>query len=154
MQNIHILIIRIAAMCTYRFNQFAHPSCTSLFILLFIKSLYTVLHNLFVLYILFVLHFLFYCTFYALFLFFNFVYLYLYIYALVLCYLYLILILYIFFCTVHWADLTWFTFHFWLYPVEFSMWRINKPWTLNLDSQFMKNHAALVYMLLLLHIIH
>ncbi len=46
-----------------RYNPFAHPSCTSLFILLFIKSQYTVLH------ILFVLHFLFYCTFYSLFLF-------------------------------------------------------------------------------------
>ncbi len=25
--------------------------------------------------------------------------------------------LFLFFCTVHWADLIWFTFHFWLYPV-------------------------------------
>ncbi len=33
------------------------------------------------------------------------------------------------FCTVHWADLTWFTFHCWLYSVSFSMWRI-KPWNL------------------------
>ncbi len=25
--------------------------------------------------------------------------------------------LFVFFCTVHWADLSWFTFHYWLYPV-------------------------------------
>ncbi len=31
-----------------------------------------------------------------------------FIYSLVLCYV---------FCTVHWADLTWFTFHYWLYSV-------------------------------------
>ncbi len=40
----------------------------------------------------------------------------------------------IFFCTVHWADLTWFAFHFWLYTVYCSMWQINKPWTLNLEQ--------------------
>ncbi len=49
-----------------RYNPFAHPSCTSLFILLFIKTQYTVLH------ILFVLH---YCIFYPLFfLFFTYIY--------------------------------------------------------------------------------
>ncbi len=54
-----------------------------------------------------VLHFsLFYYTFYSSFF-------YLYIYALVWCYFYIIFIL----CTVHWADLIWSTFHFWLYPV-------------------------------------
>ncbi len=59
-----------------------------------------------------VLHFsLFYYTFYSLFLFFT--YIYIYIYALVWCYFYIIFIL----CTVHWADLIWSTFHFWLYPV-------------------------------------
>ncbi len=47
---------------------------------------------------------LFYYTFYSLFLFFT------YIYALVWCYFYIICIL----CTVHWADLIWSTFHFWL----------------------------------------
>ncbi len=36
-----------------------------------------------------------------------------YIYALVWCYFDIIFIL----CTVHWADLIWSTFHFWLYPV-------------------------------------
>ncbi len=81
-ENIHILIIRIAAMCTYP----VQPVCTSLpsllFILLFIKS-----HILF-LHILLVWHFsLFYCTFYSLFLFFT------YIYALVLCNFYIIFIL-------------------------------------------------------------
>ncbi len=64
------------------------------------------------LHILFVLHFFYSianCTLY-----FSFFFTYIYIYALVLCYFYLT---FIFFCTVHWADLTWFTFHFWLYPV-------------------------------------
>ncbi len=46
-------------------------------------------------------------------LFISFFYLYIYIYALVWCYFYIIFIL----CTVHWADLIWSTFHFWLYPV-------------------------------------
>ncbi len=41
------------------------------------------------------------------------IYIYIYIYALVWCYFYIIFIL----CTVHWADLIWSTFHFWLYPV-------------------------------------
>ncbi len=76
----------VLLLCVHiRYNRFAHPSCTSLFILLFIKSQYTVEH------ILFDLHFLFYCTFYSVFLFF-FLYLYLYIYALVLCYFYYIFI--------------------------------------------------------------
>ncbi len=59
-----------------RYNPFAHPSCTSLFILLYIKSQYTVLH------ILFVLHFLFYSTFYSLFVLF---YLLIFIYMLLCC---------------------------------------------------------------------
>ncbi len=102
-------------MCTYP----VQPVCTSLlFILLFIKS-----HILF-LHILLVLHFsLFYCTFYSLFLFFT----YIYICSCVVLLLYNFLL----FCTVHWADLIWSTFHFWLYPVSFIMWQIKKPWTLN-----------------------
>ncbi len=38
----------------------------------------------------------------------------------------------LFFCTVHWADPSWPTFHYWLYPVWLCMWQINKnlePWT-------------------------
>ncbi len=38
----------------------------------------------------------------------------------------------LFFCTVHWADLSWPPFHYWLYPVWLCMWQINKnlePWT-------------------------
>ncbi len=46
-------------------------------------------------------------------LFISFFFTYIYIYALVWCYFYIICIL----CTVHWADLIWSTFHFWLYPV-------------------------------------
>ncbi len=96
-KNIHILIIRIAAMCTYP----VQPVCTFLssllFILLFIKSHILFLHILLVFAHLtclahLVLHFsLFYYTFYSLFLFFT------YIYALVWCYFYIIFIL----CTVH-----------------------------------------------------
>ncbi len=93
-----IPIIRIAATCIYP----AQPVCTSLIILLFIKSQYTVLCTSYLF-----CTFLFYCTFYSLFLFFT------SIYAPVLCYLFN----FFFFCTVLWADLTWFTFHFWLYPV-------------------------------------
>ncbi len=31
-----------------------------------------------------------------------------------------------FFCTFHWADLSWLTFHYWLYPVWLCMWQIIK----------------------------
>ncbi len=31
-----------------------------------------------------------------------------------------------FFCTVHWADLSWPPFHYWLYPVWLCMWQINE----------------------------
>ncbi len=37
-----------------------------------------------------------------------------------------------FFCTVHWADLSWPPFHYWLYPVWLCMWQINEnlePWS-------------------------
>ncbi len=78
----------------------AHPCCSYYYLLS---------PNILFLHILFGLHFLLYCSFYSLFSFFT------YIYALVLCYFYIIFIL--FFCTVHWVDLVWFTFHFWLYPV-------------------------------------
>ncbi len=63
-----------------RYNPFAHPSCTSLFILLFIKSQYTVFCTSYLF-----CTFLFYCTFYSLFIFFT----YIYIYAPVLCYFHL-----------------------------------------------------------------
>ncbi len=42
-------------------------------------------------------------------------------------------LLFLFFCTVHWADLSWPPFHYWLYPVWLCMWQINEnlePWTL------------------------
>ncbi len=86
----------------FRITHLLHiplASCTSLlFILLFIKSQYTVFA-----------HLICFAHFTLCFSFFT------YIYALVLCYFYIIFFL--FFCTVHWADLIWFTFHFWLYPV-------------------------------------
>ncbi len=107
---------------------FAHSSCTSLFILKFIKSTVDC-----------IAHFiLFHCTFYSIFyfyfilfyIFFLIFYLtltYIYIYSLVLCFVFIL-----FFCTVHWADLSWPTFHYWLYPVWLCMWQIIKnlePWT-------------------------
>ncbi len=77
------------------YNLFAHSSCTSLFILLFIKSTVYCIANLILLHIL-LLIFSYY---------FYFIFTYIYIYSLVLCFI---------FCTVHWADLSWFTFHYWL----------------------------------------
>ncbi len=106
---------------------FAHSSCTSLFILIFIKSTVDC-----------IAHFiLFNCTFYSLFNFYvilsfcsyflSYSYLYLYIFSCVMFHF-----LFYFFCTVHWADLSWPTFHYWLYSVWLCMWQINKnlePWT-------------------------
>ncbi len=70
-KSIHIPIIRIAATCTYP----VQPVCTSLssllFILLFIKSHYTVFAH--------PICFLFYCIFYSLFIFFASIYIYIYI---------------------------------------------------------------------------
>ncbi len=68
----------------------SYLSCTSCFALFFI-----------------LLHILLFISF------FTYIYIYIYIYALVWRYFYIIFIL----CTVHWADLIWSTFHFWLYPV-------------------------------------
>ncbi len=52
-------------------------------------------------------------------------------FLLLLCYFYFII--FYFSCTFHWADLSWLTFHYWLYPVWLCMWQIIKnlePWTL------------------------
>ncbi len=87
-------------MCTYPVQpMFAQSSCTSLFNYYLLSPQYTVLHILF------------HCTFYPLF-FSYFYFFFIYIYFL-LCYVSFLFI----FCTVHWADLSWFTFHYWLYPV-------------------------------------
>ncbi len=63
---------------------------------------------------------------------------YLYIYSLVFCFIVLIAFMlflfyyyFLFFCTFHWADLSWLTFHYLLYPVWLCMWQIIKnlePW--------------------------
>ncbi len=78
------------------------------------------------------MHILFHCTFYSLFYFifylFFILFLPIFIYIL-LCYVSSFIL---FFCTVHWADLSWPTFHYWLYPVWLCMWQIIKnlePWT-------------------------
>ncbi len=105
-----------------RYNLFAHSSCKSVFILIFINPQYTVLHILS------------HCTFFS-FYFINCSYfhlyshLYLYIFSCVMFHCFI----FIFFCTVHWADPFWLTFHYWLYPVWLCMWRIIKnlePWAL------------------------
>ncbi len=92
-------------------NPFAHPSCLYYYLL---SPIYCFCTSYLFLHILLVLHILF-CTFlYPITLFtLYFSFLPIYIYALVWCYFYIICIL----CTVHWADLIWSTFHFWLYPV-------------------------------------
>ncbi len=78
-----------------RYNLFAHSSCTSLFILLCIKSsVYCFAH--------FTLYFLF---------FFVFFYLYLHIFSCVV----LLFFIYFLHCPLIGTDLS--TFHFWLYPV-------------------------------------
>ncbi len=49
--------------------------------------------------------------------------------------IFILLLCFLFFCTFHWADLSWLTFHYLLYPVWLCMWQIIKnlePWTLNL----------------------
>ncbi len=72
---------------------------------------YLFLHILLVFALFFILlHILLFISFFYLYIY---IYIYIYIYALVWCYFYIIFIL----CTVHWADLIWSTFHFWLYPV-------------------------------------
>ncbi len=99
-----------------RYNLFAHSSCTSVFILIFINPQYTVLHILS------------HCTFYSLFYFIicsyfhSYSHLYLYIFSCVMCHCFF----FFFFFTFHWADLSWLTFHYWLYPVWLCMWRIIK----------------------------
>ncbi len=46
-------------------------------------------------------------------------YIYIYIFSCVMFHCFIFI-----FCTVHWADLSWLTFHYWLYPVWLCMWRI------------------------------
>ncbi len=132
--------------------------CTSLssllFILIFIKSHIMFLHIQFVLHILLFYTFLYSIAHFTSYFFFT----YIYIYSCVVLLLYnLILILFFIFfilCTVHWADLIWPTFHFWLYPVSFIMWQIKKPWTLisRYDKFYITitiyNHDIVIYFLL------
>ncbi len=120
-------------MFTYPVQPICTFSCTSVFIINIYYPQYTVLHILS------------HCTSYS----FYFIicslfhsHLYLYIYSLVLCFIVLLLMLFLFsilllllffFCTFHWADLSWPTFHYGLYPVWLCMWQIIKnlePWTL------------------------
>ncbi len=77
-----------------RYNLFAHSSCTSLFILLFIKSTVLCIAHFILFHILLLIFILFVSIF-----------------------IYIPLRYVNLFCTVQWADLSWFTFHYWLYPV-------------------------------------
>ncbi len=122
-------------MCTYPVQPICTFSCTSVFFINIYYPQYTVLHILS------------HCTSYSFYfiicsLFHSHLYLYIYIYSLVLCFIVLLLMLflfhflfyyyyyYLFFCTFHWANLSWPTFHYWLYPVWLCMWQIIKnPWT-------------------------
>ncbi len=91
--KLHILITRIAALCTYPVQPVAHPSCTSLLIiLLFIKSQYTVFAHLIVLHFYSIAHF-------------TLIYLFYHIYALVLCYFYIIFICILLHCPLSGPDL-------------------------------------------------
>ncbi len=125
-------------MFTYPVQPICTFSCTSLFIINIYYPQYTVLHILS------------HCTSYS----FYFIicslfhsHLYLYLYSLVLCFIaYVIFIFYfiiLFFCTFHWADLSWPTFHYGLYPVWLCMWQIIKnlePWNNLLWWSFVTYH--------------
>ncbi len=105
-------------MCTFPVQPICTFSCTAHFI-----SLHILLLILF--------HYLFLISFSP----------YLYIYSLVFCFIVFIAFMlfvfyyyfyFLFFCTFNWADLSWLTFHYLLYPVWLCMWQIIKnlePWT-------------------------
>ncbi len=120
-KNTHYSPSSALLLCVHtRYNLFAHSSCTSLFILIFIKSTVDCIAHFISLHILLLILFYFFLIFYL-------TLTYIYIYSLVLCFIFF----FFFFCTVHWADLSWPTFHYWLYPVWLCMWQIIKnlePW--------------------------
>ncbi len=112
------------------YNLFAHSLAHPCFLLIFI------------------IHSILYCTFYLIAHLTHFILLfvpffiltYIYIYIL-LCYVSLLMLFLLyflfyyynfFFCTFHWADLSWPTFHCWLYPVWLCMWQIIKNQPTNL----------------------
>ncbi len=112
-----------------RYNLFAHSSCTSLFILIFIKSTVDCVAHFISLHILLLILFYFILFYFIYFFLFFILFLPIFIYIL-LCYVSFFIL---FFSTVHWADLSWPTFHYWLYPVWLCMWQIIKnlePWTI------------------------
>ncbi len=112
------------AMCnvTYPVQPICTFSCTSVFILIFINPQYTVLHILS------------HCTSYSFYFIicslFILTYIYIYIFSCVMFHCFIaffvvVFFIFYFFCTFHWADLSWLTFHYWLYPV-LCMWQIIK----------------------------
>ncbi len=131
--SLFISIIHTAAMFTYPVQPICTFSYTSVFFINIYYPQYTVLHILS------------HCTSYSFYfiicsLFHSHLYLYIYIFSCVmfhcLCYFYFLFYYYyyyFFFCTFHWADLSWPTYHYGLYPVWLCMWQITKnlePWTL------------------------
>ncbi len=130
-------------MCTYMVQPICTFSCTSVFFINIYYPQYTVLHILS------------HCTSYTFYfiicsLFHSHLY---YIYIL-LCYVslfmlflfsILLLFFFFFFCTFHWADLSWPTFHYWLYPVWLCMWQIIKnlePSQVYLSPWFIYNKVS------------
>ncbi len=148
-KHIHYSPSSTLLLCVHtRYNLFAHSLAHPCFLLIFI------------------IHSILYCTFYliahltsyfiSLFVpIFILTYIYIYIFSCVMfhCFIaYVIFILFYFlfyyyyyyfyiFCTFHWADLSWPTFHYWLYPVWLWMWQIIKnlePWTLIFQTNLIR----------------
>ncbi len=116
----------VLLLCVHtRYNPFAHPSCTSLlFILLFLKSQYTVLA-----------HLICFCTSYcfALFILLHILLLFLFfyhIYALVLCYFYIIFIFILLHCPLSGPDLIYIS----LLIIPCIIYYVTNKETLNLDT--------------------
>ncbi len=112
-------------MFTYPVQPICTFSCTSVFLLIFI--IHSILYCIF--YLIADLLILFYYLFP-----FSFSPIFIYIFSCVMfnCFIayfifyFLLLVLLFFFFTFHWADLSWPTFHYWLYPVWLCMWQIIK----------------------------
>ncbi len=124
-------IIHTAAMCTHPVQPICTFSCTSVF------YSYLLIHS--ILYCTFYLiahltHFILLFVPFSFSLYYNIISCYV---SLFYCFLFFIFF-FLFFCTFHWADLSWLTFHYWLYPVWLCMWQIIKnlePWVDRLKSQ-------------------
>ncbi len=109
-----------------RYNLFAHSSCTSLVILIFIKSTVDCIAHFISLHILLLIfiYFIFFLIFYL-------ILTYIYIYSLVLCFIFYFIFLH---CPLSGPVLTYISLLIIYYPVWLCMWRIIKNLeTLNLE---------------------